>query len=261
MTQKDTIRYTEAVQNYETHKKHFYFTSHDDRRISDYLKGLVSNKRANIIGVVGFLVLVLFFGGFFGFMTKHYAASFKYSIIALLSFYVYSMLCNCLLYLNYINPSYKNMESLDIIAFIATFIIGWKAYRLTNNVYIGIISVVLVILGFVLLTKSLYFENCNIKPRIDDYDSDLNDNRIDVLKNKIVKEWIDFVSSCPHTMTTALLRKCTAQMNQGILYIIAEDQTAYLLFDEQTKNDVATYLKNYVGSNIDFVTTYQPSIN
>ena len=174
MTREDSLKYAEAVKEYEKHKNHFYVLPHDGLNLFNYLKLICYDKSIFFIGIGCYIVGVLFLGGVFGFMTKSYYSCFKASAIFLLVFYVFSGIVNYFLYINYVDGTISDNFTGYFFLFVCVLGSWIGVHKYTGDEWLAICAAVMVLLFGVWFVKAMYFERDNKKPDIDDFDSEKN---------------------------------------------------------------------------------------
>ncbi len=172
MTHEDTFRYTEAVQDYEKHKSHFYLFPHDGLNPINYLKILFSDVTIVLLVIGGYVVCTLLLGLFFGFLLKAYLNCIKVTAVLLLALIIFSCIINYFLYLNYVDGFGEETTLSFFILFVCVLGIWRGVYKYTDNIWWGVLAAFIMMILGTWFTKAVFFEKQNKRPSINDYDSE-----------------------------------------------------------------------------------------
>ncbi len=258
MTQQDSLRYAEAVQEYETHKRHFYIFPHDDISPIRAIKELFSDKTALLFGIGGYIVISFVFALIGWIFTKSFLTSLVASAVILLVFYVFIGISEYFLALNYVDGFAHDSITGEIILFFIVLAAYNYVKKATYNTTYGVIAGIIVFFIGIWIAKAVFFDGDNKKPSIDDFDSDLiEERRIRDLKKRIVDNWDDVKALMPEDYYTAVLRQSTSQICIGMLCVVLQDETSFILAtDDKVREGMAGILRQYAGEDVEFKFAY-----
>lgn len=254
MTQEDTLRYTEAVQEYERHKSHFYLLSHDDLSLGKYLKALFSDRSVIKIFIICYLVATLFLGLVFGFFLKTYLSTIEFVAVALIVFCLFLGIKTFFLYLNYVSGDFSDTITADFFYFFFVFSAGYETWKHTNNIYCGIAVGLAVFYVGLRIYKSVLFDKENPKPSINDYDMGVVEmNRIRDLKQRIADNWQDVLKLVFEGDTANPLKSTGAKYHAGELLVTVRDEKMYVVIrNVMYQTLLSDAIKKYAGETVDF---------
>lgn len=161
-------RYANAMAAYTYKRYHFFMFSHDDKTIPNYWKSKELTLKTILIIVLVLVGCAVLFSGMLALLGAPFITCFSVCLVLIAIGTVIETIYNFVLYLNYVEINEDFPPSI-VTAIVAC---GLGYYLFKVNPTLTVLLIILVIYGSLRLMKAAYWDKCNPRPNIRDFEED-----------------------------------------------------------------------------------------